>query len=203
AELGELVRSLGIGWRSAPPRIRLREEERNRARDWLRGWAEGPVIAVAPGARYGPTKRWPLERFRELASRIGAHGWNVVWIGGPDEAGSLGDLDRSSRARGRQRDAMGMFSLRGSAALLAECTAAVANDSGAMHLAQGAGCPTAALFGSTEPSWTGPLGPNRIVRHEVACSPCFRSDCPYNLECWDGLHVDRVWSELQDLVAQS
>ena len=58
---------------------------------------------------------------------------------------------------------------------LAGCDALLTNDTGTMHLAAFLGVPTAAIFGSTEPEFTAPLGDfHQILRHKVECSPCFR-----------------------------
>jgi heptosyltransferase-2 len=55
------------------------------------------------------------------------------------------------------------------------------------------------LFGSTEPSLTGPLGDqHRVLRHHVPCSPCFKRECPFgHYDCLTGLTVDRVVREVK------
>lgn len=67
---------------------------------------------------------------------------------------------------------------------LAGCDALLTNDTGTMHLAAFLGIPTVALFGSTEPALTAPLGDfHQILRHKVECSPCFRRECPIDFRC--------------------
>jgi ADP-heptose:LPS heptosyltransferase len=62
-----------------------------------------------------------------------------------------------------------------------------------MHLAAFLGIPTISLFGSTEPILTGPLGPNhRVIRHHVACSPCFQRECPIDFRCMKAIGVPEV-----------
>jgi ADP-heptose:LPS heptosyltransferase len=62
-----------------------------------------------------------------------------------------------------------------------------------MHLAASVGTPTVAIFGSTEPALTGPLGTgHRVLRHHVPCSPCFLRDCPIDLRCMKSISVDEV-----------
>jgi ADP-heptose:LPS heptosyltransferase len=59
---------------------------------------------------------------------------------------------------------VGRTPLAATAALLSLCRAAVANDSGGMHLAAGLGVGVVGIFGVTDPARTGPLGPgHRIV----------------------------------------
>ena len=69
----------------------------------------------------------------------------------------------------------------------------LANDSGSPHLAASMGTPVVVVFGSTSPVWTAPLGASvDVIRHPVACSPCFRKSCPTQLECFDGVSVPEV-----------
>lgn len=175
-----------------PPRLPLRPEELVWARRWRadRGLGEGEAIALAPGATYGPTKRWPEERFLDLARRLAARGRPLLWLGGTAEAELC---ERLARACPGSLSVAGLLSLRETLALLAGCRLVVSNDSGAMHLAQAAGAPTVGIFGSTDPAWTGPVGAGaEVVRRPVPCAPCFRPRCPYALECLEGIEVDEV-----------
>ena len=65
-------------------------------------------------------------------------------------------------------------------AALRACACVVANDSGVMHLAAGLGVPGVALFGSTDPVATGPLGAPWVpVTGGRDCSPCFHRRCRF------------------------
>jgi ADP-heptose:LPS heptosyltransferase len=76
---------------------------------------------------------------------------------------------------------------------LRECRLLLTNDTGTMHLAAHLGVPTIAIFGSTEHALTGPLGPqSRVIRHHVACSPCFLRECPLDFRCMDAVSADEV-----------
>ena len=67
---------------------------------------------------------------------------------------------------------------------LGECDLLLTNDTGAMHLAALLRLPVVAIFGSTEPRKTMPLGHgHRILRHHVECSPCFLRKCPLDFRC--------------------
>jgi ADP-heptose:LPS heptosyltransferase len=62
-----------------------------------------------------------------------------------------------------------------------------------MHLAALLGVPVVAIFGSTEPRLTGPLGNDHIIlRHHVECSPCFLRQCPIDFRCMKAVTVDEV-----------
>jgi heptosyltransferase-2 len=90
-------------------------------------------------------------------------------------------------------NAAGATSLGGFFALAAGARVVVANDSGSPHVAAALGVPTVVLFGSTSPQWTRPLGERvTVLRHPVHCAPCFRRDCPTELECFAGIPVAEV-----------
>ncbi len=78
---------------------------------------------------------------------------------------------------------------------LRTCDLLLTNDTGTMHIAAFLGVPTVAVFGSTEPTLTGPLGPiHRILRHHVDCSPCFLRECPLDFRCMKAIEVPEVVS---------
>jgi heptosyltransferase-2 len=78
--------------------------------------------------------------------------------------------------------------------LMAGCRLIVANDSGPMHLAAAMGIPLVAIFGSTDERATGPLATRvRIVKKEVACSPCGKRECPIDFRCMADLSVEEVY----------
>src|SRR5437762_4581051 len=78
------------------------------------------------------------------------------------------------------------------------------NDTGTMHLASLLGVPTVAIFGSTEPRLTGPLGDRHIiVRHQVECSPCFLRECPIDFRCMKAVSVDEAINGILALLQRS
>jgi heptosyltransferase-2 len=172
-------------------RVPFNETVRVRARQLVpRG--DAPLIALAPGAAYGPAKRWPLASFALLSRRLRSEGYRVIVIGSAAEA-PLGAALSSTGAI----DLTGKTGLLESIAVLNETTLLVTNDSGALHLARAAGAPVIALFGSSSPAWTGPEPEEGdVLRHEVPCSPCFRRECPLqggdHLRCLHGILVNDV-----------
>jgi ADP-heptose:LPS heptosyltransferase len=62
--------------------------------------------------------------------------------------------------------------------------------------------PVVALFGSTEPALTGPLGAgHRILRHHVECSPCFLRDCPRDFRCMKAITSDETIAAVEATLA--
>src|SRR5204862_7686497 len=76
---------------------------------------------------------------------------------------------------------------------LRQCRLLLTNDTGTMHLATLVGVPVVAVFGSTEPRLTGPLGSGHdVIRHQVECSPCFLRECPIDFRCMKAVNAEEV-----------
>jgi heptosyltransferase-2 len=87
-------------------------------------------------------------------------------------------------------------------ALIARCRVFVTNDSGLMHVAAALGVRLVAIFGSTDPSRTGPLGQNsRVIYKSIPCAPCLKTQCPQDRECMEAISVEEVFEEVKDLWA--
>jgi len=157
-----------------------------------------PLVILHPGAAYGTAKRWLPERFAELVRRFPEVRWCL--IGSSDER-----LQNSELARSMDHgieDRTGSGDLKELGRLLSGARALVCNDSGPMHLAAAVGTPVVAIFGSTEPRHTGPLGEgHRVIRRVVECSPCYLRTCPIDLRCMKAVSVDEVEKALKDVLA--
>jgi heptosyltransferase-2 len=150
---------------------------------------EKDYLLVAPGAAYGPAKRWPAERFAETANYICKKRDLSVTIAGTREDQAAAAALRSKLEVG-YIDRTAQTSLAEFIRLIAHAQLVLCNDSGAMHLASAFGTPCLAVFGSTEPRLTGPLGNcARVARHRVPCSPCFLRKCPIDFRCMKGLET--------------
>lgn len=162
-----------------------------------------PAVALMPGAEYGPAKRWPIERFAELAARLAADGLGV-WVLGSRKERELGDaIERA--APGRVRNLCGDTRLEDAVDVLAAAAAAVTNDSGLMHVAAAVGTHVVAIYGSSSPDFTPPMTTAKtVVRLGLDCSPCFERHCPLgHLRCLRDIGVDTVLAAARAAVAGS
>src|SRR5947207_5280807 len=150
------------------------------------------LVGLCPGAEYGPAKRWLPERFAEAAAAVSAQAQaHLILLGtksdlaiGEQIAKTLGDSCTNR---------IGQTTLDQLVEELQQCRLLLTNDSGAMHLAAFLEIPVVAVFGSTEPRLTGPLGHGHIVlRHQVECSPCFLRECPIDFRCMNAIGVQEV-----------
>lgn len=186
-------------------RIHVQQSESHWAAQKLKSLGLGGprfLIALNPGAAFGPAKRWPLLRYADLADRlIGALHADVLIFGSAAERPLA---EKIAHAMKHTPIVMaGETSLRQLMAMLAQCRLAITNDSGGMHLAAAVGLPVVAIFGSTDERATGPLSRRaRVVKHRVDCSPCGLRICPIDFRCMEGVSVDLVHRSALALVKE-
>jgi heptosyltransferase-2 len=168
----------------------------------------GAYAVFAPGAEFGPAKRWPAAYFADIAARTDLP---VVLLGSAKEAEVCEDIaKRINQERPRlARSLAGQTDLSQAMALIASAQAMLSNDSGLMHVAAAMGVPQLALFGSSSPLHTPPLSDKAVVmwlkteanyQPPLDCAPYFERVCPLgHMRCLNDLTPERValaWREV-------
>jgi len=150
-----------------------------------------PVVAMMPGASYGPAKCWPLEYFAELAAQLTAKGF-AVWVLGSGGDAAAGE--QIAAGNPAVRNLCGKTRLEDTVDLLGLCRTAVTNDSGLMHVAAAAGIHVIAMYGSSTPAYTPALTDKKTIHYlDMDCSPCFKRECPLgHLNCLREIRVADV-----------
>jgi lipopolysaccharide heptosyltransferase II len=159
-------------------------------------------IGLCPGTEYGPAKRWLPERFAEVAAKISTQS-SAQWIlFGTKNDAAIGD--QIAAAIGDHCvNRIGQTTLDELIDELRRCRLLLTNDTGTMHLAALLGVPVVAIFGSTEPHLTGPLGNDHIIlRHHVECSPCFLRECPIDFRCMKAVSAEEVVDAVLSIVRE-
>ena len=169
--------------------LNLSPAERQWATDRLAGLAR-PILAISPGARW-ETKRWPAQRFAEVANGVlGPTGGSVVLLGAPGEEPLAAEVARGLEVP--YVDLAGVTTLRRLAAALASCDALFANDSGPMHFAAALDVPTVSMFTCTDPRRAAPFGAgHQVVQTTVSCRASYLKRCD-RLDCMKELTTQRV-----------
>ena len=150
------------------------------------GLQRGAFHVFAPGAEYGPAKRWPAAHFTELAIQLDAP---VVLLGSAKEHALCEEIATPVNARqaGKCLNLAGKTSLMHAFCAIAGACSTVSNDSGLMHVAAALGVRQAAIFGSSSPLHTPPLNDRAAVlwlkndpayQPPLDCAPCFERECP-------------------------
>ncbi len=159
------------------PELRVSEKGRDNLVKKF-GLGDGNIVALLPGAEYGPAKQWPLEHFAEVGAELCRRGKQVV-VMGSDKDHADGEKI-TSLADGEILNLCGETSLEEAVDLLSLCDLAITNDSGLMHLAAAVGVEMVAIYGSSTPDYTPPLTERAsIFYRQLECSPCFERECRF------------------------
>jgi heptosyltransferase-2 len=168
--------------------------------------ARGYYVA-APGAEYGPAKRWPAGHFAALAALLDLP---VVLLGSGKESALCAEIAAQAQALGQAQclDLSGRTSLDQALAVIAGARAMVSNDSGLMHVAAAFSTPQVAVFGSSSPLHTPPLSARAEVlwlkndpsyQPALECAPCFQRECPLgHTRCLVDITPARVLATLKE-----
>ncbi len=152
---------------------------------------KAPLVALMPGASYGPSKQWPVEQFHQ-AVKILHPEHNIVILGGKKEQ-QIGEQIKQGFDTGVS-NLCAKTSLQDAVDILSISDFCISNDSGLMHVAAASGCFVKALYGSSSPDYTPPLTDNKqIFSDKLDCKPCFERRCRYgHYHCWQKVTPKRV-----------
>ncbi|OIN93347.1 MAG: lipopolysaccharide heptosyltransferase II [Comamonadaceae bacterium CG1_02_60_18] len=188
------------------PRLQLNAADVDAALADL-GLQRGAYCVLAPGAEYGPAKRWPTRHFAALAAQ---QDLPVVLLGAAKEADVCDEIARSGTPQ-RIVNLAGKTSLTQALSVISATQFMVTNDSGLMHVAAGFGVRQVAIFGSSSPLHTPPLNDHAQVlwlktdaayQPPLDCAPCFERVCPLgHTRCLNDITPARVLQQLQPALA--
>jgi heptosyltransferase-2/heptosyltransferase-3 len=157
----DVVRELGFATPVSAPRIVPTPSGRCLAAERLAGVKE-PIAVLHPGGAQNPgvamlDKRWPANRYAELARALRQDGSTVLLSGSASDldvvrnVAELAGLDGSSILAGT-------LEIETLAAVISRAAVFVGPDTGVTHVSAAVGTPTIAIFGPTNPRRYRPLG---------------------------------------------
>ena len=180
------------------------------------------VHGVAPGARVivihvsasSAYRRWPRERFAQLAATLAQDPWHhVIITSGPSESDAADDTAaRACSTAGSAASRIlrcGEFDVAQLRALIDRASLYIGGDSGPLHIAATTRTPIVALFGPTVPErsmpWRDPALPTLSVdAGHLPCRPCDQRRCiPGDFRCLNNIEADRVIAAARHVLAQS
>jgi len=142
-------------------------------------------------------KLWPIQHYRDLASRLEQKGFRAAWVGDAHDATLLASPFAGVNLAGK-------LSVSETAAVLSACRATVSNDTMMLHLSEALGVPSVGIFGPSEPAHYRPLGKNSTYiwyGKDLPCSPCYRvggfPPCAYQHRCMTDLSVESVLERVE------
>jgi heptosyltransferase-2 len=185
------------------PELKVPEAE---AAAWRvkRGLDDGrPAIAFAPGA-VGPSKRWPIASYAELANKLAAENTAIWVLGSPAEAPLAAEIVKAAGPAARDLTSP---DLRNAILALKLANACVSNDSGLVHVSAAIGTPTVGIFGPTSPWHWAPLNSLAATVEttaDVPCRPCHKPTCRYgHHRCMNEIPAAQVLPEVERALAQA
>ena len=178
-----------------PPTLCLSKGEIAKGKDFLMAAGLNPAkpwVGLAPGAAYGPAKRWPASRFAAVGDLLQTEFQaDLVLLGGPGDQEAADEVQRAGT--GRFLNLAGKTTLRQALTVLCNLQVLITNDSGLMHVASALGVPVVAIFGSTDPKATRPFtSRGSLIHHHLPCSPCLERTCSQDYACLTEITVAEV-----------
>jgi lipopolysaccharide heptosyltransferase I len=156
-------------------------------------WAEtttSPSALLNAGANW-PNKRWPPDRFGELAARLSAqHGLTPFVLWGPGDEALADAVVAASRGTASRAPAT---SLADVVWIARRAALVVCGDTGPIHLACAAGAPVVGIYGPTSPARNGPWHPDDLcVSRFEGCACHHQRSCRAPRWCLLDIGVDEV-----------
>ncbi|MDM7939718.1 MAG: glycosyltransferase family 9 protein [Methanothrix sp.] len=196
---GDLVELLNVNYCGCEPVLFLTSEARDRGKEWIDSidHSKRPVVALNPGAG-SPIKRWPFEKYIEVAQNLRSDGFLPLFIFGPRET----DLFSSYSDLIAQNDCTVYYSetidVQPLAGILHSCALLISNDCGVMHIGAAIGCRVLALFGPTSSRIWFPyrIPWNQVIEHDFDCRKSCYSGCEQR-QCLSSISVNEVLSKVR------
>ncbi len=192
----ELLDVIGLPAGDVRPRLPVTGDEKSRAAAFLRenNLAGGPLVVIAPGAAFGPSKLWPAARFAQTADALRKDGARVLLSYAPGEENTVNAVQAAAAAPFVTSKGLGLGVLK---AVIQHAKVVISNDTGPRHLALALGRPVVCLMGPNDPRYSRLEGADEEVIIEIVdCSPytqpCQLKQCPIDHRCMTGIGVQRV-----------
>lgn len=165
--------------------------------------SEAGLLLVTPGASFGASKLWPAAHFAAACDGI-VRRLSLL----PVLAPGPGELAIARRIAGAMRERCLALvdpppDLAELKALVERSALVLSNDTGPRHIAVALGRPVVVLMGPNDPRHTAQhLERQRVLRHEVVCSPCHLKTCPIDQRCLTRLAPERAIAAAEELLAR-
>jgi ADP-heptose:LPS heptosyltransferase len=160
------------------------------------GLNDRPYAVIHPGSQL-PSRRWPAERFAEVADALATDGLRIVLTGTRQESSLIEKV--KAWMQKPAIDLSGRTTLGGLAALIARARLLVCNDTGVSHVAAAMRTPSVVIACGSDPRRWAPLerGLHRVLHREIDCRPCAYRECPIGHPCALGVSVRQVLEEVK------
>lgn len=183
------------------PRLMIAPQRSDETMAQLKVQTGSPLLVFAPGAEFGPAKRWPAGHFAELARMVRqTYGEaQIVLLGSGKDKEACDEIEITVPWI---QNFAGVTTLDQAIAIIAKADAVVSNDSGLMNIASALNRPVVAMYGPTDMHNTPPFSEvTEAVSLHLPCSPCHQRVCPLgHHDCMKKLPADMVWQPLRSML---
>ncbi len=161
-----------------------------------------PRVGFSPGAAFGPSKRWPAERFARVADALAEQvGAQCILLTGPGEEEIRDAVQAHAKTPLVQCDG-GNPTIEILKATISQLDLLLCNDSGPRHVAVAFQVPTVCIMGPTFPHYSeGPYERGRVIRVDVDCGPCQKPICETDHRCMTRIEPEMVVEAALELLA--
>ncbi|MCS7309067.1 MAG: glycosyltransferase family 9 protein [Armatimonadetes bacterium] len=202
AHFRDLVALLGCDLSDYRPRLYPSSEDQQFALTTLQqaGWdGKAPLVGVHPSASR-PHRQWFPDRFAQVCDALSVRGAQCVVLGGPGDKQLVEEILRHCRSQ--PLVLTGRLTVLQLAALMPCLRLLITADSGPMHIAAAMGTKVVALYGLSDPAYTGPFGEGHvIIRYNEPCVGCTAERCLHDRECMKRISVEEVVNAAMRYVA--
>ncbi len=160
------------------------------------------IIALNPGASFGSSKLWCVERFASLAEALaGIYECSVIVLAGPEEDGIASKVAGTrDRVVALPSEEVPLDILKG---IIQRTSLLITNDTGTRHYAVAQHRPVIVIMGPTDPRYTATnLEMTTVLREDVDCGPCHLKVCPTDLKCMTAISVERVLEAVEQVLGK-
>jgi ADP-heptose:LPS heptosyltransferase len=159
----------------------------------------GTYACIHPGARM-LSRRWPHERFAQVADRLAAQGLRIVLTGAADERELVASVQQAMHAPAI--NLAGKTGLGAVAALVSQAALVVCNDTGMSHISAAVGTRSVVICSGADPERWAPLdhARHRVLAYPIFCRPCMHQRCPIGHPCALKISVDAVMTQAGELL---
>ncbi|MEW5758588.1 MAG: lipopolysaccharide heptosyltransferase II [Candidatus Omnitrophota bacterium] len=194
----DIIKKLGIEFSSPKPFIPLKDDSEKYIEDILRknGITEkDKIVVLHPGASC-VSKRWPFERFSELADILARDFLVKIIIVASKDQKNLADLTLVNMKE-KAINLAGIVSISQLASLLRRASLFISNDSGPVHIASALDTPVISIFGRKQaglsPKRWRPFGAqDKFLHKDAGCIECHAHNCVKNFICLKTITVNDV-----------
>lgn len=178
--------------------------DKNNAANWMQTLnitPQKPVIALMPGAEFGPAKRWPTENYALIAKHLIQSDCHVLILGSPKDYATAEEIVQKSGVQ--LINLCGKTSLLDAVDILSCANLAISNDSGLMHIAAAVNISQIAIYRSSTPEFTPPLNDKAIILQAEFNNPAVDRIKLKSLEGIAGftdVAIDQVQSAIQSIL---